>query len=94
MGGDLWNDHYTASLAFDLVLDAIALVGRRLGGLDCQRLLIEQEVIAIKFVPERLFAGEARRGRLAGQAYSSKRQGEGHYGKWVQAISKVHKNEF
>jgi len=32
VGDDLWNNHDIPSLAFDLVLDAIPLVGRGFGG--------------------------------------------------------------
>src|SRR5690348_10231099 len=61
------NDKASSS-ASNLMFDAIPLVGGRFGGLDCQRLLVDEEVVPIKLMPACLFAGEAWRRRLAGHA--------------------------
>src|SRR5579859_1042232 len=91
--GHLWDDDNTASLAFDLVLDAIALIGRRFRGLDGQSLLVEQEVIAIKPVPKRFLAGERRGHRRGGEVRFIEGAGDSQQGSRDQAISEAHKCE-
>lgn len=62
------NDDDASPLPFDLVPDAIAFVGRRMGGFEREILFLHQEVVPVKPMPQGLFTLESQGVRFLCQA--------------------------